>query len=332
MNHRGVKALITDTFPTETPLAFGLHPNAEIGFKLREADAMCSSMLSMQPREASGEAGASTEDKARSVLDDVSERLPEEFDLEDIRKRAEEVTPYVMVAIQETERMNRLLREIRRSLAELDLGLRGDLTMTSNMERVMTALANDAVPPSWALVAYPSLRPLGSWFLNLIARCNQLSNWVADLQLPPVIWISGLFNPQSFLTAVMQTTARRNEWPLDKTVIVTEVTKKQPEEVTQPSRDGAFICGLTLEGARWDGLAGCLDDSKPKQLFTPMPVILVKAVTAEKADLRDVYQCPVYFTESRFRQEVFTAQIRSKAPSNKWERASVAMMLDVASL
>ena len=29
---------------------------------------------------------------------------------------------------------------------------------------------------------------------------------------------AGLFNPQSFLTAVMQTTARRNDWPLDKTV------------------------------------------------------------------------------------------------------------------
>ena len=42
---------------------------------------------------------------------------------------------------------------------------------------------------------------------------------------------AGLFNPQSFLTAVMQTTARRNGWPLDKTVIVTEVTKRTPEQV-----------------------------------------------------------------------------------------------------
>lgn len=112
---------------------------------------------------------------------------------------------------------------------------------------------------------------------------------------------------------------------------MTEVTKKQPEEVTSASRDGAFICGLTLEGARWDPATGLLDDSRPKQLFTAMPVILVKAVTAEKADMRDVYQCPVYFTESRFRQEVFTAQIKiGRTPSNKWERASVAMMLDCA--
>lgn len=45
---------------------------------------------------------------------------------------------------------------------------------------------------------------------------------------------AGLFNPQSFLTAVMQTTARKNDWPLDKMVIVTEVTKKTPEQVSVP--------------------------------------------------------------------------------------------------
>ncbi len=47
---------------------------------------------------------------------------------------------------------------------------------------------------------------------------------------------AGLFNPQSFLTAVMQTTARRNSWPLDRTVIVTEVTKRMPEQVSLSAR------------------------------------------------------------------------------------------------
>ena len=82
----------------------------------------------------------------------------------------------------------------------------------------------------------------------------------------------GLFNPQSFLTAVMQTTARRNDWPLDKTVLLTEVTKKLPEQLDGPSKDGAFIHGLTLEGARWDEKTGQLEDSRPKELFCSMPV------------------------------------------------------------
>lgn len=68
------------------------------------------------------------------------------------------------------------------------------------------------------------------------ARAAQLNDWTADLSVPKVVWLSGLFNPQSFLTAVMQTTARRNDWPLDKTVIVTEVTKKLPDQVRCWSR------------------------------------------------------------------------------------------------
>lgn len=88
--------------PSETPLAFGLHPNAEIGFKLREADAFCINVSLLQPREAGGDSGMSVEEKSKMVLDDLVERLPENFDLEDIRSRVDEYTPYVMVAIQVT--------------------------------------------------------------------------------------------------------------------------------------------------------------------------------------------------------------------------------------
>lgn len=34
------------------------------------------------------------------VLDDLVERLPEMFDMEDIRGRVDEFSPYIMVAIQ----------------------------------------------------------------------------------------------------------------------------------------------------------------------------------------------------------------------------------------
>ena len=38
--------------------------------------------------------------------------------------KAQERTPYVVVALQECERMNNLTQEIRRSLKEVDLGLK----------------------------------------------------------------------------------------------------------------------------------------------------------------------------------------------------------------
>lgn len=47
----------------------------------------------------------SVEERAKQVLDGVMEKLPEPFDLEDIRSRVDEFTPYVMVAIQVGLRM-----------------------------------------------------------------------------------------------------------------------------------------------------------------------------------------------------------------------------------
>ena len=54
---------IEDSMPPESAAAFGLHPNAEIGFKLREAAAFCSNLQTLQVggrasgRQGQGEAG-----------------------------------------------------------------------------------------------------------------------------------------------------------------------------------------------------------------------------------------------------------------------------------
>ena len=50
----------------------------------------------------------------------------------------------------------------------------------------------------------------------------------------------------------MQSTARKNELPLDKMSLACEVTKKNKEEMQSPPREGAYIHGLFMEGARWD--------------------------------------------------------------------------------
>ena len=96
----------------------------------------------------------------------------------------------------------------------------------------------------------------------------------AIVSIPLHLWIAcaGLFNPQSFLTAIMQTTARQNGWPLDKLTLLTEVTRKTADQIDGPSKDGAYIHGLVMEGARWDEKAGAIADSRPKELSFPMPV------------------------------------------------------------
>ena len=118
----------------------------------------------------------------------------------------------------------------------------------------------------------------------------------------------------------MQSTARKNELPLDKMCLVCEVTKKLTrEEISSPPRDGANVHGLymevklsqiywrstgdgnkhTLQGARWDLQQGTIAESRLKELYPAMPVIFIKAITQDKQELRNLYECPVYTTRER---------------------------------
>ena len=45
----------------------------------------------------------------------------------------------------------------------------------------------------------------------------------------------------------MQSTARKNELPLDKMCLTCDVTKRHSGEVQQNQREGAFIHGLFME-------------------------------------------------------------------------------------
>merc|ERR1739838_1133243 len=196
--------------------------------------------MGLQPRESGGDSAQSSsrEDKVRTIVDDVMEKLPELFNMRELMGKVEERTPYVIVCFQECERMNLLVAEMRRTLKELDLGLKGELTITSDMEDLSDSLFFDQVPPTWTKKAYDSLNGLSAWYADLLLRIKELEGWTSDFHLPASVWLPGFFNPQSFLTAIMQSTARKNELPLDKMSLACEVTKKNKEEMQAPPREG----------------------------------------------------------------------------------------------
>lgn len=58
------------------------------------------------------------------MLDEILDKCPDAFNIKDMMSRVEDRTPYIIVAFQECERMNILMSEIKRSLVELNLGLK----------------------------------------------------------------------------------------------------------------------------------------------------------------------------------------------------------------
>jgi dynein heavy chain len=337
LNYKAYFEFIEDSIERETPVAYGLHPNAEINFMTNQADALFRSVSDMSPKGGgAGEGGMTVGEKVKQLLDDILERLPDLFPMIDILERIDEVTPYTGVFLQECERMNGLIFETRRSLIELDAGLKGDLSITEPMEQMMSSLAGMRVPARWEKLAWASRATLGVWFTDLLNRQSQLMSWTGDLALPRVSWISGFFNPMAFLVAVMQVASRKNDWPLNKLVTTVDVTKKMtPEEIEGTARDGAYVYGLYMEGARWDLQAGCMEDAFMKDLYPKIPVTLLRTILAEKEDTRGIYRCPVYKQTERATPGfhtpgsgfVFMMQLKTKQPASKWVMAGVAMLL-----
>ncbi|XP_036884188.1 dynein heavy chain 9, axonemal isoform X2 [Sturnira hondurensis] len=331
MDYNGYHQYIDTKLPPESPYLYGLHPNTEIGFLTQSSEKLFRTVLELQPRDSHTRdgAGATREEKVKALLEEILERVTDEFNLPELMTKVEECTPYTAVVFQECERMNVLTREIQRSLRELHLGLKGELTMTGDMENLQNNLYLDAVPEPWARRAYPSTAGLANWFLDLLSRIKQLEAWTGDFTMPSTVWLTGFFNPQSFLTAIMQSMARKNEWPLDQMALQCDVTKKNREEFRSPPREGAYVHGLFMEGARWDAQAGVITEAKLKDLTPPMPVMFIKALPAEKQDCCSVYPCPMYKTGQRGPTYVWTFNLKTKENPSKWVLAGVALLLQI---
>ncbi|XP_035709844.1 dynein beta chain, ciliary [Folsomia candida] len=330
-DYQGYHSYMDDVLPPESPILYGLHPNAEVGVLTATSEKLFKTIFELQPRDAgaAGSQSVTKEEKTKQILDDILDKCPDPFVMSEVVGRAEEKTPYVIVALQECERMNTLIIELRRSLKELDLGLKGELTITLDMEDLGNSLFLDQVPASWAKKAYPSTFGLGSWYADLILRARELETWAIDFYLPAAVWLGGFFNPQSFLTAIMQSTARKQELPLDKMCLQCEVTKKIREEFTAPPREGANVHGLFMEGARWDIITGSVAESKLKELYPSMPVVYLKSITQDKADSRNMFECPVYKTRMRGPTYVWTFNLRSREKASRWVLGGVALLLQV---
>jgi dynein heavy chain len=325
---------IDEELKTDSPVAFGLHPNAEIGMRTRESDDLLRIILELSSSDSSTSGdGLNSQQVTETLVQEVLDLLRDsKFDIENILMGIEDVGPFQNVVLQECERMNILTMDIVQSLVELDQGFRGNLTMSDKMEELSSSLFLDRVPKRWEGLAYPSLRPLSSWIVDLTSRMQQVSDWAGNpTESPVVAWIGGLFNPQSFITAVMQKTAQDKNLELDKLSLITEVSKKlTAEEISQPAKEGSYIQGLYLEGGSWNLNNALLEPSRPREMYCQLPVINIRPAIIDKAEA-SLFNCPVYKTQQRGPTFVFSIQLRTKHDTAKWVLSGVVSVLDATS-
>lgn len=298
----------------------------QIGFLLATGESVFTTILELSGGTGGGAGGSGD---VAALVADLMERCPEDYAMHEIEARVEDHNPYISVILQECARMNLLLGEIRNSLEELQLGMEGALNMSDQMETLLKCLGLNRVAPSWEAKAYPSKKSLSLWFVDLLQRVDQLKAWSDSLITPVSVWITGLFNPMAYVTAILQTTARANGLPLDQMDIYTDVTEEMnPAVMTVHSEDGMYIHGLYMEGARWDLKKGSIADSFPKELHPDMPVIRVRGVVHGTYEMDGIFVCPIYITSMRGPTFVFKATLKSADPLNKWIMAGVCLLMN----
>ncbi|DBA04478.1 TPA: LOW QUALITY PROTEIN: hypothetical protein N0F65_010074 [Lagenidium giganteum] len=282
-----------------SPGVFGLHDNATITKDQNQTTKLCSDILLTQSSGGSSDSGSmSQEDMVESVANDILQRLPENFDMEmaQIRYPVQWDESMNTVLCQELVRFNNLTSTIRASLISLRKALKGLVVMSAELENVSQSLFYGKIPAMWAARSYPSLKPLGSYVNDLLERIVFFGKWLTD-RPPTVYWVSGFFFTQAFLTGASQNYARKYTLPIDQLGFDHEPMPRT--EYSQKPKDGVYVRGLFLEGARWDKSEHALGESEPKVLFSMAPVILFRPVKKTEMSVQKSYSCPVYKTSER---------------------------------
>jgi len=319
------------------PEIFGLHDNAEITCAVNETNLMFATVLSLQPRASSG-GGKSRDELLDETAKDILARMPGPFNLEQVADAYPTTYTESMNTVlqQECIRYNKVISKVHASLKDVCKALKGEVVMTSELEVMGTSLFNNQVPEMWAKVAYPSLKPLASWVPDLLRRIAFIQAWY-DEGKPPSFWISGFYFPQAFITGVMQNHARKYQLPIDTVSYGYDMREETVEMVSEsgPPDDGAFVYGLFIEGARWDEKAKELAESRPKELFTELPMIHLLPVANRVKPEGGFYYCPVYKTMSRFgvlsttghsTNFVMAIEIPSSMPQEHWIKRGTAAL------
>lgn len=333
------------TVNTESPALFGLHPNAELDFRVRETETLFQNLIDLEPKDTSGGAGEETEgnkyDKIKSKCDDITAKSGDgsSFNIAGLLNASgEERTPSQNVFIQECEQMKNLCDLIKRNTNDIKDAIDGKLTMNEVIEALIDNLNAERVPAKWVDEGFATNRKLADWIISLELRINQYKIFESEQIIPKIVFINRLFNPLSYLTAIRQSAARTGDSELDKLDILTEPTaidlRNGVENLTNLPKEGSGIVpiyGFHLQGARWDDENRNIEESRPREDYCIMPVINCRVVDISQLKLTEkgFYICPVYKTTNRQNTYVTKAQFKTKQNPAKWIIAGVASILDV---
>jgi len=334
-----------NTLPEDdTPELFGLHPNADLTFRIKSVKGLLDQLSETRPKDSSGHGDRQDlETQVKQRCSELLSSMPNDFNMEEVKvlidKRGGMTDPLNIFLSQEVYLIHKVLEKVRFDLVQLKLAIDGDVTLTSELQQAMNDINIGKVPHSWIWTIGGDefswiSNSISKWFESLSARTHQFNAWLNNGR-PNSYWLPGFKNPNAFLTSMKQEVTRlhrHDDWALDDVVYHSEVTDfATPEQIKSPPKEGIYVHGLFLEGARWEGKSnGHLNESEPKILFSPLPVLYFTATTMKlKVETRNSspYECPLYRYTSRTGRWLITdVALSTKLKPEHWILRGVALV------
>ncbi|KAJ6654772.1 hypothetical protein lerEdw1_006558 [Lerista edwardsae] len=160
-------------------------------------------------------------------------------------------SPILSFIILEQFNAIRLVQSVHQSLAALSKVIRGTSLLSSEVQKLASALLNQKCPLTWQSKWEGPEDPL-QYLRAVVARALAIQNWVGKAEkqtlLSDTLDLSELFHPDTFLNALRQETARVMGCSVDS-LKFTASWKGQIREAKLQVK----ISGLQLEGCSFDG-------------------------------------------------------------------------------
>ena len=224
-----------ETFPEiDSPEIFGLHPNADLTFRVKEATLLFKTLGETQPKGGGSDGDVSREDIVSSKAVELLERLPDDYVEDDykakIKKLGGMAIPMNIFLFQEIQRLQNVIRKVRFMLIQLQLTIKGEAVMTAKLQETLDSVFDAKVPHFWENTLTGDefswrLPTLGLWFSSLLNRGDQYQLWLNNGR-PNSFWLTGFFNPNGCLTAMKQEVTQKHKaekWALEDVVYHREI-------------------------------------------------------------------------------------------------------------
>ena len=138
-------------FPeSDSPEIFGLHPNADLTFRVKEVRAMMDTLMSTQPKQSGGGGGKSREEVVNEKAIELSQKMPPDYSEDEYSHQIKRLgglgIPLNIFLFQEVQRLQKVIARTRQDLTSLQLAIKGEVVMTLALQNALNDVYDAKVP------------------------------------------------------------------------------------------------------------------------------------------------------------------------------------------